>query len=163
MARGTKAAAVKGTKATPVAKQTAKQPKSSKPAPAAKKQPAPVAKKPSPVAKKQPAAKKSAPAPVVASETESSDDADDEDDEEEEQEDSDDDGFEDQGSSSEDESEAGEEDEEEDNLTEAEKRTRRFTVDREAQLQKMREDGSLQVASQLHIDDLSSDDEVRLH
>ena len=33
-------------------------------------------------------------------------------------------------------------------------------MDREKEIQKMREDGSLSVASQLHVDDLSSDDEV---
>jgi hypothetical protein len=86
-----------------------------------------------------------------ASETEDSDEVDDEEDDE----------FEDQGSSSDDDS--GDEEEEEDaDLTELEKKTRRFTVDREHEVQKMREDGSLSLASQLHVDDLSSDDEVRL-
>lgn len=93
-----------------------------------------------------------------ASGTESSDDADSErgDDEEEES----DDEFEDQGSSSEDDDadEGAEDDEEE--LTEAEKKTRRFAVDREKEIQRMRQDGTLDVASHLHIDDLSSDDEV---
>lgn len=83
-----------------------------------------------------------------ASETEDSDDADDEEDDE----------FEDQGSSSDDDS--GDEEEEDVELTELEEKTRRFTVDREKEMQKMREDGSLSVASQLHVDDLSSDDEV---
>lgn len=84
-----------------------------------------------------------------ASETESSD-ADDEEDNE----------FEDQGSSSEDESGEEEDDEE---LTELEKKTRHFVVDREKEMQKMRDDGSLQVASQLHVDDLSSDDEENVN
>lgn len=84
------------------------------------------------------------------SETEDSDNADDEEDDE----------FEDQGSSSDDDS--GDEEEEDDaELTELEKKTRRFTVDREKEVRKMREDGSLSIASQLHVDDLSSDDEVR--
>ncbi|GMF27266.1 unnamed protein product [Phytophthora fragariaefolia] len=83
------------------------------------------------------------------SETEDSDGADDEEDDE----------FEDQGSSSDDDS--GDEEEEDDaELSELEKKTRRFTVDREKEVQKMREDGSLSLASQLHVDDLSSDDEV---
>ncbi|KAG3121389.1 Ribosome biogenesis protein [Phytophthora idaei] len=87
-----------------------------------------------------------------ASETEDSDDADDEEDDE----------FEDQGSSSDDDS--GDEEEDDDaELTELEKKTRRFTVDREIEVQKMREDGSLSVASQLHVDDLSSDDEENVN
>ncbi|KAG6976820.1 hypothetical protein JG688_00000954 [Phytophthora aleatoria] len=87
-----------------------------------------------------------------ASETEDSDDADDEEDDE----------FEDQGSSSDDDS--GDEEEEDDaELTELEKKTRRFTVDREIEVQKMREDGSISVASQLHVDDLSSDDEENVN
>ncbi|KAG7400594.1 Ribosome biogenesis protein 1 [Phytophthora boehmeriae] len=85
-----------------------------------------------------------------ASETESSDADDEEDDE-----------FEDQGSSSEDESD--EEEEEDAELTELEKKTRHFVVDREKEMQKMREDGSLQIASQLHVDDLSSDDEENVN
>ncbi|TYZ60537.1 hypothetical protein PybrP1_003070 [[Pythium] brassicae (nom. inval.)] len=104
-------------------------------------------------------------APQAASDTESSEDADSEasgsDDEEEEGSgDDSDDGFEDQGSSSEEEEDADEEDAE---LTEAERKTRRFTIDRERQMQQMRDDGSLQVASQLHIDDLSSDDEETIN
>ncbi|RLN97772.1 hypothetical protein BBJ28_00021020 [Nothophytophthora sp. Chile5] len=98
----------------------------------------------------------------AASETESSDDADDEDGEDEEEEESDDE-FEDQGSSSDDDSGDEQDGEEDAELTELEKKTRRFTVDREKEVQKMREDGSLQVASQLHIDDLSSDDEENIN
>ncbi|RLN87927.1 hypothetical protein BBJ28_00013722 [Nothophytophthora sp. Chile5] len=97
----------------------------------------------------------------AASETESSD-ADNEDEEDEEEEESDDE-FEDQGSSSDDDSGDEQDDEEDAELTELEKKTRRFTVDREKEVQKMREDGSLQVASQLHIDDLSSDDEENIN
>ncbi|CAI5723856.1 unnamed protein product [Peronospora destructor] len=85
------------------------------------------------------------------SETEESDDASDEEDDE----------FEDQGSSSDDDS--GDEEEEDAELTELEKKTRRFTVDREKEIQKMREDGPLSVASQLHVDDLSSDDEENVN
>ncbi|KAE8910517.1 Ribosome biogenesis protein [Phytophthora fragariae] len=85
------------------------------------------------------------------SETEDSDDADDEEDDE----------FEDQGSSSDDDS--GDEEEDDAELTELEKKTRRFTVDREKEVQQMREDGSLSVASQLHVDDLSSDDEENVN
>ncbi|RLN68086.1 hypothetical protein BBJ29_002612 [Phytophthora kernoviae] len=86
-----------------------------------------------------------------SSETESSDADDEEDDE-----------FENQGSSSEDES--GDEEEEGDaDLTELEKKTRHFVVDREKEVQKMRDDGSLQIASQLHVDDLSSDDEENVN
>ncbi|KAG1688024.1 hypothetical protein DVH05_004434 [Phytophthora capsici] len=87
-----------------------------------------------------------------ASDTEDSDEADDEEDDE----------FEDQGSSS-DESSDEEGEEEDAELTELEKKTRRFTVDREKEVQKMREDGSLSVASQLHVDDLSSDDEENVN
>ncbi|KAH9129931.1 hypothetical protein LEN26_008054 [Aphanomyces euteiches] len=88
-------------------------------------------------------------------EVEDSDDEDDDDDEEEDDDDEDDDGFEDQGSSSdEDDDEEVDEDESED-----EKATRRLVESREQQLQRKREDGSLSVASHLHIDDLSSDDE----
>lgn len=130
------------------------------------------AKKPASVAKKS--AKKPA-----HSETESSDDDEqleaDEDDEEEEEDDDEgssegddeaedddeeEDDFEDQGSSSEEE-EAGSD--EEDELTEAETKSRKFIVDREAQIKEMRADGSLSVASQLHIDDLSSDDEENVN
>ncbi|KAL7680728.1 putative BOP1 domain, WD40-repeat-containing domain, WD40-repeat-containing domain superfamily [Plasmopara halstedii] len=85
------------------------------------------------------------------SDTEESDDADDEED----------DGFEDQGSSSDDDS--GDEEEGDGEISELEKKTRRFTVDREREVQKMREDGSLSVASRLHVDDLSSDDEENVN
>jgi len=68
--------------------------------------------------------------------------------------DGDDDEFEDQGSSSEDEGQSEEEDASDD-----EKNTRKFIESREKQLQRMRDDGTLKVASHLHIDDLSSDDE----
>uniref|UniRef100_M4B710 Ribosome biogenesis protein BOP1 homolog n=1 Tax=Hyaloperonospora arabidopsidis (strain Emoy2) TaxID=559515 RepID=M4B710_HYAAE len=87
-----------------------------------------------------------------ASETEDSDDVDDEEEDDE---------FEDQGSSSDDDDDSGDDEPEDADLTELEKKTRRFTVDREKEVQKMREDGSLSVASQLHVDDLSSDDEIR--
>ncbi|POM74727.1 hypothetical protein PHPALM_8271, partial [Phytophthora palmivora] len=50
-----------------------------------------------------------------------------------------------------------------DNKKPLEKKTRRFTVDREKEVQKMREDGSLSLASQLHVDDLSSDDEENVN
>jgi ribosome biogenesis protein ERB1 len=93
-------------------------------------------------------------------EDEEEDEEDDEDEaSEEDDDDEEDDGdeFEDQGSSSDEDDNESEEDEDE--LTEAEKKSRQFVVNREAQLQKMREDGSLEVASHLHIDDLSSDDE----
>ncbi|KAF1795553.1 WD repeat BOP1/Erb1 [Phytophthora cactorum] len=69
--------------------------------------------------------------------------------------------------------EESEEEEEDNNETEDsddaddeeddEEKTRRFTVDREIEVQKMREDGSLSVASQLHVDDLSSDDEENVN
>ncbi|TDH64827.1 uncharacterized protein CCR75_000594 [Bremia lactucae] len=85
------------------------------------------------------------------SETEESDDADEEGD----------DGFEEQGSSSDEDS--GEEEDGDAELSELEKKTRRFTVDREKEMQKMREDGSLSLASQLHVDDLSSDDEENVN
>lgn len=110
------------------------------------------------------------------SDTESSDEADSEagaeDDEEEEDdedyedgddEDESDDEFEDQGSSSEDDDAEDDGDDDEDQLTEAERKTRKFTVDREKQIQQMRDDGSLKIASQLHIDDLSSDDEENIN
>lgn len=114
-----------------------------------------------------------------ASETESSDEADSEagddneddddeeseddgDDDDEEEDDDSDDEFEEQGSSSEDDDD-DDDDDDEDQLTEAERKTRKFTVDREKQIQQMRDDGSLQVASQLHIDDLSSDDEENIN
>ncbi|OQS04127.1 hypothetical protein THRCLA_03604 [Thraustotheca clavata] len=82
-------------------------------------------------------------------------DGDDEEDDEEDEDEEDDDGFEDQGSSSEDEqeSEAGEDE------SEDERETRKKVESREQQLQNMRQDGSLKIASHLHIDDLSSDDE----
>ncbi|CAI5712454.1 unnamed protein product [Hyaloperonospora brassicae] len=89
-----------------------------------------------------------------ASETEDSDEVNDD-------EEDDDDGFEDQGSSSDDDS--GDDEPDDAELTELEKKTRRFTVDREKEVQKMREDGSLSVASQLHVDDLSSDDEENVN
>ncbi|CAH0489408.1 unnamed protein product [Peronospora farinosa] len=80
----------------------------------------------------------------------------------EESDDEEDDEFEDQGSSSDNDSD--DDDEEEDaELMELEKETRHFTVDREKEIQKMREDGSLSVASQLHVDDLSSDDEENVN
>ncbi|KAG7389784.1 Ribosome biogenesis protein 1 [Phytophthora pseudosyringae] len=88
-----------------------------------------------------------------ASETEDSDEADDEEDDE----------FEDQGSSSDDDSGDEEGDTDDAELTELEKKTRHFTVDREKEVQKMREDGSLSLASQLHVDDLSSDDEENVN
>ncbi|KAF0701117.1 Aste57867_8414 [Aphanomyces stellatus] len=78
----------------------------------------------------------------------------DEEDEDDDEEDEDDDGFEDQGSSSDDNDDEADDDESDD-----EKVTRKFVESREKQLQRMREDGSLQIASHLHIDDLSSDDE----
>ncbi|OQR84191.1 hypothetical protein ACHHYP_13740 [Achlya hypogyna] len=92
----------------------------------------------------------------VSQDDDDDDDGDDEeeDDDEEEASDEDDDGFEDQGSSSDDDDGAEDEDESED-----ERETRRKVESREQQLQRMREDGSLKVASHLHIDDLSSDDE----
>jgi ribosome biogenesis protein ERB1 len=139
-----------------------------------------VAKAPAPAAKRSgKAAPRKQQQEEQASETESSDDADeendddDDDDEEEdsegddeeeggEDEDSDDDEFEDQGSSSEDDNES-DDDDDEDALTEAERKTRKFTVDREKQIQQMRDDGSLKTASQLHIDDLSSDDEENIN
>lgn len=135
--------------------------------------PAPVKKqqKPAPVKKQQPAPvkkqqqKQQAPASDTESseeaDSEASDESDDDDDDEQEVDDESDDEFEDQGSSSEDDDDDEEEDEEE--LTEAERKTRKFTVDREKQMQQMRDDGSLQVASQLHIDDLSSDDEETIN
>ncbi|CAH0517998.1 unnamed protein product [Peronospora belbahrii] len=86
------------------------------------------------------------------SETEDSDEAEDE---------KEDDEFEDQGSSSEDDSDGEEDDDAE--LTELEKKTRHFVVDREKEIQNMRVDGSLAVASQLHVDDLSSDDEENIN
>uniref|UniRef100_A0AAV1VLX6 Ribosome biogenesis protein BOP1 homolog n=1 Tax=Peronospora matthiolae TaxID=2874970 RepID=A0AAV1VLX6_9STRA len=89
-----------------------------------------------------------------ASETEDSDDVDDEEEDDE---------FEDQGSSSDDDDDSGDDDPEDADLTELEQKTRRFTVDREKEVQKMREDGSLSVASQLHVDDLSSDDEENVN
>uniref|UniRef100_M4B711 Ribosome biogenesis protein BOP1 homolog n=1 Tax=Hyaloperonospora arabidopsidis (strain Emoy2) TaxID=559515 RepID=M4B711_HYAAE len=89
-----------------------------------------------------------------ASETEDSDDVDDEEEDDE---------FEDQGSSSDDDDDSGDDEPEDADLTELEKKTRRFTVDREKEVQKMREDGSLSVASQLHVDDLSSDDEENVN
>lgn len=90
-------------------------------------------------------------------------DDDEEDDDGDDEDDSEDDEFEDQGSSSEDESEGEEGDDDEDQLTEAERKTRKFTIDREKQMQQMRDDGSLKIASQLHIDDLSSDDEENIN
>lgn len=83
------------------------------------------------------------------SHTEESDDADEREDDE----------FEDQGSSSDEDSGEEEEEEGDAELSELENKTRRFTVDREKEMQRMREDGSLSVASKLHVDDLSSDDE----
>ncbi|RHZ25031.1 hypothetical protein DYB31_003703 [Aphanomyces astaci] len=80
-----------------------------------------------------------------------------EDDEEDDEDDEDDDGFEDQGSSSEDNHSDNENDD--DDASDDEKTTQRFVESREKQLQRMRDDGSLKVASHLHIDDLSSDDE----
>ncbi|KAF1336193.1 Ribosome biogenesis protein bop1-like, partial [Globisporangium splendens] len=137
-----------------------------------------VAKAPAPAAKrsgKQVSQTKQVQKQEQPSETESSDDADEEDDadddeeedsegddgDDDEEEDSDDDEFEDQGSSSEDDNES--DDDDEDALTEAERKTRKFTVDREKQIQQMRDDGSLKIASQLHIDDLSSDDEENIN
>lgn len=109
-----------------------------------------------------------APAPQPASDTESSEDADSEasgSDDDNDDDDESDDGFEDQGSSSEEDADEDDEDAdvEDAELAEVERKTRRFTVDRERQMQLMRDDGSLQVASQLHIDDLSSDDEETLN
>lgn len=137
---------------------------------------------PSSSSKKQPVVtkkngKQAPPKQEQPSDTESSDEADseagaedeeDDDDEEEDDEDGDDedesdDEFEDQGSSSEDEDDDEGDNDDEDQLTEAERKTRKFTVDREKQIQQMRDDGSLKVASQLHIDDLSSDDEENIN
>jgi ribosome biogenesis protein ERB1 len=108
------------------------------------------------------------------SETESSEQEEDDDDDEEEEDESGDDDeeedgddedeegdeFEDQGSSSEEEDEEAGGSDEEDKLNDAEKKSRRFVVDREAQIKEMREDGSLKLATHIHVDDLSSDDEV---
>ncbi|KAJ0407831.1 hypothetical protein P43SY_008292 [Pythium insidiosum] len=130
----------------------------------------------------KPQQKKQTRATAAPSETESSEEevADEEEDEEEEEDDEDDeddeggddsdegddeddseDEFEEQGSSSDESGDEGSDDE--DQLTEAESKTRRFVVDREKQMQQMREDGSLEIAKQIHVDDLSSDDEENIN
>ncbi|TMW64723.1 hypothetical protein Poli38472_011603 [Pythium oligandrum] len=111
---------------------------------------------------------KQAPSETESSEEEEEDDDDEEEDDGEEgdsedaEDDDEEDDFEDQGSSSDEDSEA-EGSDDEDDLTEAEKKARRFVVDREKQMRDMREDGSLKLASHIHVDDLSSDDEETIN